>query len=49
VDSADIIKTFLLVISKYEFEFDRKKITHYGINSDEEIDLDLDLIKLEEK
>ena len=45
----DIINKFLLVASKYEFEFDRKKITHYGIDSDEPIDLKLGLIKLEEK
>ena len=45
----DIINQFLLVMSKHEFEFERKLIQYYGIDSDEKITLDLGLEKLEDK
>ncbi len=44
----DIINKFLLVASKHEFEFDRKKISHYGISADDPIDLKLGLARLGE-
>lgn len=42
----DIMNKFLLVASKHEFEFDRQKITHYGISADDPIELSLGLTKL---
>lgn len=45
----DIVNQFLLVMSKHEFEFERKLIQYYGIDSDEKITLDLGLEKLEDK
>lgn len=44
----DIMNKFLLVASKHEFEFDRQRITHYGISADDPVDLRLGLTKLGE-
>lgn len=44
----DIMNKFLLVASKHEFEFDRQRITHYGISADDPVDLHLGLTKLGE-
>lgn len=46
--SRDIMNKFLLVASKHEFEFDRQKITHYGISADDPVELSLGLAKLGE-
>ena len=45
-NSKTIMNMFLLVASKYEFEYNYQPITHYGISSDEEIELNLGLSKL---
>ena len=45
----EIINKFLLVASKHEFEFDRQKITHFGISADDPVDIRLGLTKLGEK
>ena len=45
-NTREILNKFLLVASKHEFEFDRKKITHYGISADDPIDFKLGLSKL---
>ena len=45
-NSNTIMNMFLLVASKYEFEYNYQPITHYGISSDEEIELNLGLSKL---
>lgn len=47
-NSREILNKFLLVASKHEFEFNRKKITHYGISADDPIELRLGLAKLGE-
>ena len=45
-NSREVLNKFLLVASKHEFEFDRNKITHYGISADDPIELKLGLAKL---
>ena len=45
-NSRTILNKFLLIASKYEFEFQRKRITHYDILSDEDIEFDIGLKKL---
>lgn len=42
----DILNKFLLVASKHEFEFQRTPISHYGMTSDESIELNLGLKQL---
>ena len=42
-DARDIERQFLLVMSKHEFEFEHREITHYAVDSDEELTLDLGL------
>ena len=42
----DVERQFLLVMSKHEFEFEHKAITHYAIDSDVEMELDLGLEQL---
>ncbi len=47
---ADVLQKFLLVISKHEFEYERKQITRYKVDGDEEMSLEaLGLIDAEEK
>lgn len=45
-NSKNILNQFLIIASKYEFEFHSKSITHYGIKSDEPMEIDLGLEKL---
>ncbi len=45
-DSKTIINMFLLIASKHEFEYNCHPITHYGLNADEDIGLNLGLTKL---
>ena len=45
-DSKTILNKFLLIASKYEFEFQRKPITHYGMDADNPVQLNLGLKKL---
>lgn len=45
-NNREVLNKFLLVASKHEFEFDRNKITHYGISADDPIELKLGLTKL---
>ena len=45
--SRDIVQKFLLVVSKHEYEYAKQNITHFGIDADEPIDLDLGIELLE--
>ena len=45
----DILSKFLLVASKHEFEVDKKQISYYDINSDESINVDLGIKRIDEK
>ena len=47
-NSRNILNQFLLIASKHEFEFQCKSITHYGISTDDPIELNLGLKKLSE-
>lgn len=47
-DEKNLLTKFLLVASKHEFEFERKPITHFGIVSDEPINIDFGLNKFPE-
>ena len=42
-DRADVERQFLLVMSKHEFEFEHREITHYVIDSDSDMTLELGL------
>lgn len=44
----DIVRKFLLVMSKHEFEFAHKKIQRFHVDSDEEINIDLGLTDIEQ-
>ncbi len=46
--NTEILNKFLLVVSKHEFEFECKQITHFGISADEPVNLKLGLKKLGE-
>lgn len=44
----EIVQKFMLVAAKHELEFEKLKITHYGVISDRMIDIDLGIAKLGE-
>ncbi len=44
----DIVKQFLLVITKHEFELEHKPITHYGVSAGAPVELELELERIEQ-
>lgn len=43
----EIQRRFLMVVSKHEFEFERKKISHYGLDSDVPLEMNLGLNRVD--
>lgn len=46
-DSSDIRRVFLMVAAKHEFEFERKNIQYYGVDSNVPLELNLGLKRVE--